>query len=294
LQCGVGGKIEFVTSGQIPLPPDAMDDIKAMQESGQEPDDTKFGWWDAAEMIPVAGSIIGIVRSARRGNWGMAALNVGFLALDVLGLVSFGATTAASTVAKAGVKTGVRIVAKEATKQVGKSGLQTGARISGKGALKAFRKNIDKIIRKVKGGKKPVTADPPNTFRDAQGRLRNKNGRFAKDPHSKSAAKKPRYRRNMAERQKALLRDARDPNSGLSDRARKTILDSNGKKVPKGYEVSHNKPLYTRTSDAGKAKLDKASNMKTEKTTIHRDRHRVCGNQYHKYGPANKPKNPKP
>jgi hypothetical protein len=34
MQCGLGGKIEFVTSGQIPLPPDALEDIQKMQEEG--------------------------------------------------------------------------------------------------------------------------------------------------------------------------------------------------------------------------------------------------------------------
>ena len=98
----------------------------------------------------------------------------------------------------------------------------------------------------------------------------------------------------MSERRKALLRDANNPNSGLSNRARKTILDSKGNKVPKGYEVSHEKPLYTRTTNEGKAKLDKVSNMKTQRKSEHRLRHKACGDQYHKFGSANKPKNPKP
>ena len=56
------------------------------------------------------------------------------------------------------------------------------------------------------------TEDPPGTFRDSNGKLRNSDGTFANDP---SAVKKPKtgeeYQRNMSERQKALLRDADDP-----------------------------------------------------------------------------------
>ncbi len=136
-------------------------------------------------------------------------------------------------------------------------------------------------------------ADPPGTFRDSNGKLRNKDGTFAKDPKTKGKAKDV-YNRSVAERRKALLRDAKDPNSGLSDRARKQILDSDGKKVPKGHEVSHEKPLYTRTTNKGKAKLDKADNMKTQRKSDHRKRHKICGDQYHEFGPANKPHNPKP
>ena len=78
------------------------------------------------------------------------------------------------------------------------------------------------------------TEDPPGTFRDSNGKLRNSDGTFANDP---SAVKKTKtgeeYQRNMSERQKALLRDADDPHADLSDEAREFIKENNGKKYPK-------------------------------------------------------------
>ena len=37
LPCGVGGKIEFITSGQVPLPPKEYD--KLLEEHGEEEDE---------------------------------------------------------------------------------------------------------------------------------------------------------------------------------------------------------------------------------------------------------------
>ena len=135
------------------------------------------------------------------------------------------------------------------------------------------------------------TEDPPETFRDSNGKLRNSDGTFANDP---SAVKKTKtgeeYQRNMSERQKALLRDADDPHADLSDEAREFIKENNGKKVPENYEVSHEEPLYTRSTHEGKAEIDVAENMKTQPKDVHRARHKICGDQYHQFGPANKPK----
>lgn len=134
--------------------------------------------------------------------------------------------------------------------------------------------------------------DPPGTFRDKQGRLRNKEGgRYVKDPKAKgktSAA--PKYNRSMAERRKALNRDALDPNADLSDEARDFIKKNDGKNVPEGYEVSHEEPLYTRRTPEGKKEIDVADNMKTQPKDVHRARHKICGDQYHEFGAANKPK----
>jgi hypothetical protein len=133
----------------------------------------------------------------------MMALNIGFLAADVLGVVSFGASTAASTAAKAAIKTGVKVAAKSAAKaaakQVGKTGLKTGVKLFAKGAGKAFKSEMKGIVKKAGKGKKPVTSkgDPPGTFRDKMGRLRNKNGTFAKDP-SKQAKVKNTIKNNKA------------------------------------------------------------------------------------------------
>ena len=157
MPCSLGGKINFVTSGQIPLPDDAMEDVKALQEQGaKEDEDEGWGWLDTVELIPVVGSIVGAVREGMKGNWGMMAMNIGFLALDVAGLVSFGATTAASSAGKAGIKAGVKVAAKSATKiatkQAGKSGLKTAIKLTAKGAKKAFCESIDKIVGKASAG----------------------------------------------------------------------------------------------------------------------------------------------
>ena len=155
--CSLGGKINFVTSGQIPLLDDVMEDIKALQEQGAKEDGDE-GWdrLDTVELIPVVGSIVGAVREGMKGNWGMMAMNIGFLALDVAGLVSFGATTAASSAGKAGIKAGVKVAAKSATKiatkQAGKSGLKTAIKLTAKGAKKAFCESIDKIVGKASTG----------------------------------------------------------------------------------------------------------------------------------------------
>ncbi|MFC2531400.1 polymorphic toxin-type HINT domain-containing protein [Segatella oris] len=76
--------------------------------------------------------------------------------MDVAGLVSFGATTAASSAGKAGIKAGVKVAAKSATKiatkQAGKSGLKTAIKLTAKGAKKAFCESIDKIVGKASAG----------------------------------------------------------------------------------------------------------------------------------------------
>jgi putative mafB-like protein len=163
MKCGLGGKIEFVTSGQVPLPQDALDDIKAMQEAGVEPEeDDGLSWWDAAELIPVIGSGIGIVREAKKGHWWMAAANVGFLISDIAGVVSFGATTAASTAGKTALKGGTKIAAKSATKaaakKVGKTGLKTALKLTAKGAKEKFVTKVGEIVAKASKGKICVLA----------------------------------------------------------------------------------------------------------------------------------------
>lgn len=162
MPCSLGGKIGFVTSGQVPLPQDALDDIRELQEQGARQDEEGWGWLDAVELIPVVGSVVGAVREGIKGNWGMMAANVGFLALDIAGLLTFGATTAASTAGKAAVKTGIKVAAKTAARtaarQLGKSGLKTAVKLTAKGAMKAFRNSMDNIVGKASVGKVCVFA----------------------------------------------------------------------------------------------------------------------------------------
>ena len=86
----------------------------------------------------------------------------------------------------------------------------------------------------------------------------------------------------MTARREALLRDAQDPKSGLSTQARAFIIRTDGYRVPRGYEVSHEVPLYTKPRST-RCTLDEASNMKTQQRWAHRRRHKKCGNQFHRY-----------
>ena len=91
------------------------------------------------------------------------------------------------------------------------------------------------------------------------------------------------YRRSMSERRKALLRDSKDPNNSLGQKERDFISETNGYKVPKDYEVSHETPLYTAKTNEGKKALDISENMQTQPKDIHRLRHKYCGDQYHDF-----------
>jgi hypothetical protein len=91
-----------------------------------------------------------------------------------------------------------------------------------------------------------------------------------------------RYPRSSSERRTALLRDADDPESELSENARKFINKTNGENVPPGYQVSHEVPLYT-VPKSDRCELDVADNLKTQPKKKHRARHRRCGQQYHDY-----------
>lgn len=153
LTCAIGGEgcIKFLTSGQVPIPPEAMEEI--MDEFGEKPG---WGWWDTAELVPFAGSAIGIVREAAKGNGWMALANVGFLAMDIGGLFTGGATTAASTAAKGALKAGMKAAQKAVAKVGGKVFKKGMAKAGGK----AISKKADSIVAKnVKNGeKKPATA----------------------------------------------------------------------------------------------------------------------------------------
>lgn len=79
-----------------------------------------------------------------------------------------------------------------------------------------------------------------------------------------------------------MLRDAEDPDSELSERARAFIRRTRGARVPPGYEVSHETPLYTKARGE-RCTLDRAENMKTQSRAVHRRRHQKCGDQYHRF-----------
>ncbi len=146
MPCGTGGKIEFITSGQVPIPPEEYD--KLMEEHGED-DDSGWGWWDTAELIPVVGNIIGMVREGAKGNWGMVALNAGFLVLDIvtLGTASVG-TAAAKGAIKGGLKVAAKKTAQKALSTAAKLGTKQGMKQVGKGFAKAAAKKVDDFVIK--------------------------------------------------------------------------------------------------------------------------------------------------
>lgn len=155
-KCTVGGTVEFMTSGQIPLPPDALAELQELQTQAQrELDNAGYGnsvgeTGFVEGMIPVWGSGRDLINSVQTGNVGGALLNGGFLIWDGLsiaaGVVSFGAGTALMQGAKAGVKGTVKAAAKaiskEALQQLGKSAFKSLSK-------EALKKSTDDLAKKL-------------------------------------------------------------------------------------------------------------------------------------------------
>ncbi|KQS92070.1 polymorphic toxin-type HINT domain-containing protein [Chryseobacterium sp. Leaf394] len=160
--CPIGGKIEFMTSGQVPLPDDAAAEVAEMQEQAQRELDDSGNGDSVGEaglvegMIPVWGSGRDLINDIQTGDgWG-AAMNAGFLIWDVasiaVGVVSFGAGTVAMQGAKAGVKgaikAGAKAVSKEALQQMGKAAFKSLSKSALKSADNLMAKlcNISKVF----------------------------------------------------------------------------------------------------------------------------------------------------
>ncbi|MBP2617551.1 polymorphic toxin-type HINT domain-containing protein [Chryseobacterium jejuense] len=155
-RCPVGGKIEFMTSGQVPLPDDAAQEVKDMQDQAQrELDDSGHG--DSVGeagfvegMIPVWGSGRDLINDIQTGDVGGSLMNAGFLIWDVasiaVGVVSFGTGTVAMQGAKAGlkgaIKAGAKAISKEALQQMGKAALK-------KLSKEALKKSVDDVAKKL-------------------------------------------------------------------------------------------------------------------------------------------------
>jgi len=153
-RCKWGGVISILNDGQHSDIFDSAyyerllaDSFKEEEESlAEEKKEEEHPWLDLAEYIPVAGSILGMYREAKKGNWWMVALNAGFLVLDVAGLFTFGATTAASTAAKAGTKAALKATGKYLARET-----MTGAAV-GTATGAALGKSSE-LLSKKKGGK---------------------------------------------------------------------------------------------------------------------------------------------
>jgi len=120
ITCPLGqGKIEFMTSGQLPLPPDVSQQIKETQEEADEAlrqaelERDSVGEAGLAEgLIPIWGSGRDFIHAAQTGDKVGMALNGAFLVWDVVsvaaGVFSFGTATAAMMAGKAGVRTALK------------------------------------------------------------------------------------------------------------------------------------------------------------------------------------------
>jgi hypothetical protein len=155
-RCPIGGKVEFMTSGQVPLPADAAAEVEAMQEQAQrELDDSGHG--DSVGeagfvegMIPVWGSGRDLINDIQTGDTAGAVMNAGFLIWDVVsiaaGVVSFGTATVAMQGAKTGlkatIKAGAKVIAESAMKGLGKVGFK-------KLTKQALKDSIDDVAKKL-------------------------------------------------------------------------------------------------------------------------------------------------
>jgi hypothetical protein len=158
INCPLGqGKIEFVTSGQLPIPPELSQQIKETKEEADETleqaEKEKNSVGEAGLLegaIPIWGSGRDLIHAAQTGDKIGVALNAAFLVWDIAsvaaGVVSFGTATVAMAGAKAGVrgllKAGGKVAVGLAKKQM--------ERLAAKSlALKAGLKNIRPFLAKI-------------------------------------------------------------------------------------------------------------------------------------------------
>lgn len=147
--CSTGGKIEFMTSGQVPLPADAAEEVQKMQDQAQEElndsgEGDSVGESGLVEgFIPVWGSGRDAVNDFQQGRWGWGLFNSAMVVVDVF-------TLGGGSVVKGAIKGGVKATAKA----VGKSAVKGLAKGLGKGAFKkltkvALKSSIDDVAKKL-------------------------------------------------------------------------------------------------------------------------------------------------
>ncbi|MEK6511150.1 polymorphic toxin-type HINT domain-containing protein [Myroides odoratimimus] len=159
-KCMIGGTIEFMTSGQVPLPEDAAAEVQNLQDQAQKELDDSGNGDSVGEagflegMIPIWGSGRDMINAIQTGDTFGAVLNAGFLVWDVASIVagalSFGAGTAIMQGAKVGMKAGIkagtkvagRVIKKKALEQLGKAGFKTLSK-------EALKKSIDDVAKKL-------------------------------------------------------------------------------------------------------------------------------------------------
>jgi Pretoxin HINT domain/Domain of unknown function (DUF4280) len=155
MQCGSGGKIEFLTSGQLPLA-DSVDaeSLENIEEANKQSKEAveefeaqkdavgESGFWEG--FIPVWGSGRDAINSFQTGHWGWGLFHVGMVAVDVftLGIGSL-VKGAVKGVVKAGVKATLKQAGKAALEGLSKKAI---AAIAAKEAAVAMVKNAGKGV----------------------------------------------------------------------------------------------------------------------------------------------------
>ena len=155
IQCTAGqGKIEFITSGQAPLPPEVVEDIQLTEQKGKEAleqaqkEKNAIGEAGFVEgLIPIWGSGRDLIHSVQTGDGFGMALNAGFLVWDAVSLVagalSFGTATAVMMGAKAGIRTALKAAGKVVVSVAKKQGAELLAKTAKAGKnIAALAKNF--------------------------------------------------------------------------------------------------------------------------------------------------------
>ena len=159
INCTVGGKIEFMTSGQVPLSPEDQTKLDALSKESEEEVQKANKDADAVGesgffegMIPLWGSGRDLINSVQTGDVLGGILAVGFLAWDVVsivvGIASFGAGTVAMQGMKGALRGGIKSILKQGVKAVEK---QISKKIlNAKLLAKAIGKNADSFSKATK------------------------------------------------------------------------------------------------------------------------------------------------
>lgn len=145
-KCAIGGTIEFMTSGQVPLPDEAMEEVEHLQKTAQKAlDDSGYG--DSVGetgfvegMIPIWGSGRDLINDIQTGDgWGIV-MNAGFLIWDAGSIVAGVFTAGGGTAAMQGGKASLKGVLKAGAKKIGKEVLEGLGKASFKKLSKAALK----------------------------------------------------------------------------------------------------------------------------------------------------------
>ena len=142
IACPAGqGKIEFLTSGQLPLPPAVSQDLTEIRQEAEDSlDEVKdeknsVGEASFAEgLIPLWGSGRDFIPAAQTGDKVGMALNGAFLVWDavsvVAGVVSFGTATAGMMAGKAGLRAALKAGSKVALSAAARKLAATTAKVA--------------------------------------------------------------------------------------------------------------------------------------------------------------------